>query len=212
MPAASVLPVALVGVELYFLFGKETQIDKKQQGFSDFGGHREEKDINFFETAIRECAEELMGFLGDEKELKRKFKQQKTGGLKLDNIENDYHIYFLPVEYDEKLPEYFNSNMAFLKNNGVSGKEGLFEKHEIRWFHVSKILSNLKLFRPFYRNIIREIFDMREQIHNIAVFTKLEQKNITRKDNNRYSHSSIKSIHSKTEFIDIPRVVKTIGG
>lgn len=164
MPAGSILPVALFNGELFFLFGKEMEAGAGA-GFSDFGGHREKFDKSFFDTAVREGAEELSGFLGDEKELRKRFRKKKAGGLKLDNIKNDYHIYFLPIDYDENLPLYYNSNMAFLIKNGVTGRKGLFEKERIKWFSVRELSpEKTKCFREFYRDIVAEIVAMETQI------------------------------------------------
>ena len=64
MVAASILPVALHKGKIYFLFGKENEMEDSAPGFSDFGG-RVENSESIMETALREGSEELCGFLGE---------------------------------------------------------------------------------------------------------------------------------------------------
>ena len=69
MVASSILPVAIHKGNLYFLFGKENQMEDSAKGFSDFGGGVEGNET-IMETALREGSEELSGFLGDSKAIK----------------------------------------------------------------------------------------------------------------------------------------------
>ena len=70
MVAASILPVTIHKNKLYFLFGKENELEDSAKGWSDFGG-RVEKNESIFKGALREGSEELTGFLGDPSELKK---------------------------------------------------------------------------------------------------------------------------------------------
>ena len=70
MVAASILPVSIHKGKLYFLFGKENELEDSAKGFSDFGG-RVENQETIYETALREGTEELSGFLGNAKQLKQ---------------------------------------------------------------------------------------------------------------------------------------------
>ena len=72
MVAASILPVCIHNRELYFLFGKENRLEDSAKGWSDFGG-RVENDESIYQGALREGAEEMTGFLGNEHELKKEF-------------------------------------------------------------------------------------------------------------------------------------------
>ena len=58
-----ILPVSKHNGKLYFLFGKEAFDDSGETGWADFGGGKEPEDNSVFETAVREGAEELNGFL-----------------------------------------------------------------------------------------------------------------------------------------------------
>lgn len=156
MVAGSILPVAMENGKLYFLFGKENPMENSAKGFSDFGG-RIEKNESPFEGALREGAEELTGFLGNKQQLK-KYIKSVGGPLVMDY--NGYHVHIIPIKYDENLVSYYNNNHAFLWNNmnkKLLNKTKLFEKIEIRWFNTSDIYSKIKLFRPFYREIIIDI-------------------------------------------------------
>ena len=38
MTGSSILPVSIHNEKIYFLFGKETELEQSAKGFSDFGG------------------------------------------------------------------------------------------------------------------------------------------------------------------------------
>ena len=105
MVAASILPVTIHNGELLFLFGKECEMEKSAPGWSDFGGGVEDNEP-IYKAALREGSEELMGILGDDKELGKLVK--KNGGVyKL--LYDTYHIHVFLIEYDETLPKYYNN-------------------------------------------------------------------------------------------------------
>ena len=58
---AGLLPICIYKNKIYFLFGKENYTNDTP-GWSDFGGGREKNETDI-ETASREGAEELNGFL-----------------------------------------------------------------------------------------------------------------------------------------------------
>ena len=102
---ASILPTTIINGNLYFLFGKERDIDDTP-GWSDFGGGCEKNEC-YLSTAIREGGEEITGFLGSDKELKNMLKK---GTFNIDyNSENHrtYRVHIFPMEYDKYLPHYF---------------------------------------------------------------------------------------------------------
>ena len=73
MVGSSILPVTIHNNKLHFLFGKEASLEDTP-GWSDFGGGTEPGE-SIFNTALREGAEELTGFLGNSNELKQHIKQ-----------------------------------------------------------------------------------------------------------------------------------------
>jgi len=182
MVAGSILPVALVNNELYFLFGKENKYEDSAKGWSDFGGGVEKGDTPF-QTALREGSEELTGFLGDSKQLAKRIKQ--NGGFY--HIEhNDYHVHIVPWNYDANLVQYYNDNHAFLwkrMNHKQLCKTKLFEKVIIDWFPLQDIVNRKIPFRCFYHDIAEKIVSEKEQIRDFIQknVSKLSPKNKTMK-------------------------------
>ena len=168
MPGSSILPVALFNEKLYFLFGKENPMEDSSHGYSDFGGGIDKGEIPF-DTALREGCEELTGFLGNKKQLKKLI--QKNGGyLKLvynETGENPYYIHIFHLPYDDSLPYYYNLNHEFLWNKmdkKLLNDTKLFEKINIKWTCEDDLLKNKKEYRHFYVDIIRMIVDNIEKI------------------------------------------------
>jgi len=160
------LPVTIYKNKIYFLFGKENQMEDSAKGFSDFGGGVESGE-SIMETALREGAEELSGFLGDASQFKSLIK--RNGGLyKLSH--NDYNIHLFYLEYDENLPKYYKNNHHFLWNKmdkKMLNDSKLFEKQEIDWFSVDDLKKRRHEFRPFYREMV-DLFV--KNIHHIKRF------------------------------------------
>jgi 8-oxo-dGTP pyrophosphatase MutT (NUDIX family) len=166
MVAASILPVASHKGKLYFLFGKENEMEDSAPGFSDFGGGVE-KDESIMDTAIREGSEELCGFLGDSTKIRALLK----GGM-YPLIHDTYHIHMFVMAYDENLPCYFTNHHRFLwqrMDKKLLNDSKYFEKQEIRWFSVEDMKKDRKLFRGFYREIVDTIL---KDIKGITAFVK----------------------------------------
>jgi hypothetical protein len=177
MVAASILPVAVCNGELYFLFGKENEMEDSAKGFSDFGG-RVEGSESIYETALREGSEELCGFLGDPKQISQLIK--KNGGtyvLKYGDENKAYNIHIFSMNYDENLPKYFTSQHRFLWNRmdkNMLNNSKLFEKQEIKWFCEGELKKKMKQFRPFYREIVKLFIT---DLPNIRKFILSKHKN-----------------------------------
>jgi hypothetical protein len=157
MVGSSILPVAFYKNQLYFLFGKENPMEDSAKGFSDFGGGNETGET-LYETAIREGGEELTGFLGYGKELENLI--HKYGKVYKINHNSQYHIHVFLMDYDEKLPLYYNNNHRFLwerMNKNMLNESKLFEKIEIAWFNAKMMKTRKNEFRPFYREIVEHI-------------------------------------------------------
>jgi len=173
MVGSSILPVAIHKNKLYFLFGKENPLEDSSKGWSDFGGGVE-KNHSVYDTATREGAEELTGFLGDKKQVHNMLKQ---AGKKYKLVHktpspdstNAYHVHMFLKEYDENLPKYYNNNHSFLWENmdrNVLNKTKFFEKIEIQWFSVEEMRTRRNEFRGFYREIVDKILDQLPQIRS----------------------------------------------
>jgi hypothetical protein len=176
---------------LYFLFGKENKYEDTAPGFSDFGGGSD-NDETYIETAIREGGEELTGFLGSDADLKKMLERHGTYNIDNKSSKNQiYRVHLFPMEYDDKLPFYYNNNQRFLQkrlNPNVLKKTKIFEKEEIRWFSIDEIKSMKSQFRFFFPPIIDKINNEKVAIKKfiskglgIANFKKgTTQKNRTR--------------------------------
>lgn len=175
MTGSSILPVSVYKGKLYFLFGKENQMEDSAHGFSDFGGGVDAGE-NVYETALREGSEELTGFLGNKHQLK-KFIKKNGGVFKLEHNSDpsgdpnkSYHVHIFAMNYDVNLPIYYNLNHSFLwslMDKHTLNKSKLFEKIEIKWVCEDDLTKNMGMYRKFYCDIVRKIV---ENIGNIRKF------------------------------------------
>jgi 8-oxo-dGTP pyrophosphatase MutT (NUDIX family) len=175
MVAASILPVTIHKGKIYFLFGKENEMEDSAKGFSDFGG-KVENGESIMDTALREGSEELCGFLGDPKQLKQKIKKQ-GGVYKLSY--NGYHIHIFYMEYDENLPKYFTNHHLFLWNRmdkNLLNDSKYFEKQEIKWFSINELRTLKYQFRSFYQEIVDIILKDIKRICEFANKMKSSRK------------------------------------
>jgi len=175
MVAASILPVASHKGKLYFLFGKENEMEDSARGFSDFGGGLE-KGESIMETAIREGSEVLCGFLGDSASIRAKLRK---GIYPL--VHNDYHMHIFAMDYDENLPIYFTNHHKFLWNRmdkKMLNDSKYFEKQEIRWFSVEDMRRKKGMFRSFYREMVDVIL---MNIKEISAFVKKKNRRTLKK-------------------------------
>ncbi len=174
MVAGSILPVSLYNGQLYFLFGKENKMEDSARGFSDFGGGLEGNETPM-DTALREGGEELSGFLGDGKNIKKLIR--KNGGVfKL--VHNDYNVHMFYMDYDPLLPFYFTNFHQFMwarMNKHTLNSSKLYEKQEIRWFSETELKTKNKLFRPFYREIVNKYV---EKLPEIRKFIQSKQQRL----------------------------------
>jgi 8-oxo-dGTP pyrophosphatase MutT (NUDIX family) len=183
MVAASILPITIHNKKLYFLFGKENELEDSAKGWSDFGG-RVDPGETIYQAALREGSEELTGFLGNKKELKSTIK--KNGGFHKMSFDK-YHVHLFYLPYDENLPLYYNQNHRFLwehMDKNVLNETKLFEKIEIKWFSIDEMKSKRDEFRNFYQNFVDE-FIKNETILKKFVNSKYHSKQYTLKNNKK---------------------------
>lgn len=160
---AGILPVAIHKGQIHFLFGKENR-HADTPGWADFGGGNEKGEAAI-DTAIRECSEELTGFLGTRAEIRKRI--QQDGLFVLASDDGRYVVHCLPIEYDEALVHYFNANQRFLQERldpEVYKKSKLFEKGEIGWFTASEMKQSRGQFRIYYRKLVDQLFRRRNEI------------------------------------------------
>jgi hypothetical protein len=180
----SILPVTLHKGKIYFLFGKERDIDENP-GWSDFGGGTD-KGETFIQTAIREGGEELTGFLGDGSDIKKLL--NKYGTYNIDYKSEGYGVYrchIFPMNYDSMLPYYYNNNQQFLQKSldkKIIRDTKIFEKTQIKWFSFDDIKTHHNKFRSFYKNIVNLIIRNRSEIEEF-VKTSIGTKNKKTRNN-----------------------------
>ena len=182
MVAGSILPIALNDKgELCFLFGKENPMEDSAKGFSDFGGGLEKGETPF-QCALREGSEELTGFLGNKKELRKLIK--KSGGV-YHVLIGTYHVHMFHFPYDENLPKYYNQNHMFLWNKmdkTLLNDSKLFEKIEIQWFTLKDMKRRRSEFREFYRTMVDHFINNEDDLKNFLHKT-IHKNRKTRKNN-----------------------------
>ena len=169
-----ILPVAIKNDKVYFLFGKENELDDTP-GWADFGGGHEKGETHF-DTALREGSEEINGFLGSADQLRVRVKKNKIATIKF----KEYTTYIFKMDYDENLPMYYKNNYEFfcryLPHVKHKKDNGLLEKSKIRWFSYDELKSEKKEFRSFYQNIVDMIIKQEKKITG-----KMKNKEQTRR-------------------------------
>jgi len=173
-----ILPVAIKNDKVYFLFGKENELDDTP-GWADFGGGHEEGETHF-DTALREGSEEINGFLGSAEQLRTRVKKNKVATIKFKR----YTTYIFKMDFDEKLPTYYKNNYDFftryLPHVKHKRDNGLLEKAKIKWFSYDELKKEKKHFRSFYQHIVDLIIKEEKNITN-----KLIKNNKTKKRRDR---------------------------
>ena len=188
---ASILPVTIYKGKLYFLFGKERSNDENP-GWSDFGGGTDNNE-SYIQTAIREGGEELTGFLGNDADIKHLL--TRYGTFDVDYKSTGYSIYrvhIFPMEYDAKLPYYYNNNQRFLQkrlNPKIIRDTKIFEKTLIKWLCVEDIPKMKKEFRTFYQNIVDLILVKKTEIDAFARKSLKSKGNKTRSNRSKGRNS-----------------------
>lgn len=171
---ASILPVTFYNNKIYFLFGKERESDENP-GWSDFGGGTE-KGESFLTTASREGSEELTGFLGSSKDIKKLLNKYGTYPVDYKSKgHTTYRAFIFPMVYDDKLVYYYNNNQRFLQERldpTIIRDTKIFEKTELQWFTFQDMKNRKNEFRSFYQNIVALFLSQETQI------TQFIQKNL----------------------------------
>ena len=198
MGGGGILPVAIKNDQVYFLFGKENELDDTP-GWADFGGGAEDGESQL-DTALREGSEEINGILGSVEQLRKQVKKNKISTVKF----KTYTTYIYMMDYDDKLPFYYKNNYDFFSKYlpHVKHKKdnGLLEKSKIRWFTFDELKAEKKSFRSFYQNIVDLILKQEKDITEKVKRTlnhrvkknKFNQHNKTRRIKRTKRDSSVK--------------------
>jgi hypothetical protein len=187
MGGGGVIPVAMHNGDLHFLFGQENDVIKdasKNQDWGDFGGSAKPGESEM-DTCVREGAEELNGFYGNKRDFRKLL--QKNQLLKL--TYDTRVTYLMRVDYDERLPLYFNNNYRFIKENlrsiAAHPENGYFEKSHVRWFTLADLKRERGAFREYFRNFL----DMIE--YRAPEIRRLMEKRRHKRTNRRKPHARV---------------------
>ena len=188
----SILPATIHNGQIYFLFGKERDIDENP-GWSDFGGGTD-KGETFIQTAIREGGEELTGFLGNDSDIRKMLHKYGTYIINYKSKGYDtYRCHIFPMEYDHLLPHYYNNNQQFLQKRldpKIIRDTKIFEKTQIKWFSFNDMKHQRNNFRSFYKNIVDLLLENKTQIEGfIHRHLKEQQTNKSIKNKSRKHNS-----------------------
>tara|TARA_Y100000813_G_C24158694_1_gene351037 strand:- start:1953 stop:2480 length:528 start_codon:yes stop_codon:yes gene_type:complete len=156
---AGILPMAINEGKVYFLFSRERPSDTfKESGmWSDFGG-ADEKDESAMETAIREGYEESSGLLGTIKDIIFLVKKKCVKHILIPK----YVTYVVLVDYDPELPQRFEKDYKIINDNFpefVKKSNGYYEKDKLMWIEKKDLKKNLKIMRPWYREVIQQLIN-----------------------------------------------------
>jgi hypothetical protein len=178
MVGGGILPVSIYKNKLYFLFGKENKFEDFAPGWADFGGGQDNQE-SLLEIAIREGAEETTGFLGSYDDIRKMLKKHGTFNIDVER----YRTHIFPMEYDDKLPYYYNNNQRFLQKklpDNVIKTTKIFEKCEIKWIPASSLKRVKPQFRSFYQRIIESMIDKMPEINRFVLGSVSRRRTISR--------------------------------
>jgi len=164
-----ILPVTVHEGKVMFLFGKERAGDSTP-GWSDFAGGQDEGESHI-ETAAREGAEELTGFLGDKPAIRKLLDKSPAFVEIASGKTKTYRTHLVPLVYDPALPLYFNNNAAFVHKHldpDVIKRSKIFEKTMIQWFAYDDLHAHMPHFRPFYREVVEQLLDRRTELETLC--------------------------------------------
>ena len=199
MGGGGVIPVALHDGKLHFLFGQENDVIKdasKNQDWGDFGGSAKPGESEM-DTCVREGAEELNGFYGNKRDFRALLLKNQL--LKLTYDTRVTHL--MRVDYDERLPFYFNNNYRFIKETSnlraiaAHPENGYFEKSHVRWFTLADLKRERGAFREYFRNFLDMIEYRAPEIRRLMDKRGTRGKSSKRQVNN---NKSSRRHHNKT--------------
>jgi len=191
---AGILPTTLYNNKVYFLFGKENKYEDSAPGFSDFGGGTDNTET-YLETAVREAGEELTGFLGNSKDVRKML--TKCGTYNIDYVQDGhktYRVHIFPYPYDISLVHYYNNNQKFLQKRlppAVFKTTKIFEKAEIKWVCVDDLKRMRPKFRCYFQNIVDMILAQKNNIREFML--KCQSKGALQ---NRIKERTIRKSHT----------------
>jgi len=167
-----ILPYTIHDGQILFLLSRESIDYKwKESGlWSDFGG-KKEKNETYKQAAIREGFEESNGILGNINDLETLVNNNSPFHI----TKNKHRVYVVYIKYDKQLPRKFRNNYLKIRNynpDEFKNNRHLYEKDMIKWMNIQDIHSNMKMFRYYYKYVIKNIihkingFKIKDLIYN----------------------------------------------
>ena len=201
MGGGGVIPVALHNGDLHFLFGQENDVIKdasKNQDWGDFGGSAKPGESEM-DTCVREGAEELNGFFGNKRDFRALLLKNQL--LKLTYDTRVTHL--MRVDYDERLPFYFNNNYRFIKETSnlraiaAHPDNGYFEKSHVRWFTLEDLKRERGAFREYFRNFLDMIQYRAPDIRRLMQRKMNRKRSHTRSRTRSHTRSNPKTMKKR---------------
>ena len=210
MGGGGVIPVALHNGDLHFLFGQENDVIKdasKNQDWGDFGGSAKPGESEM-DTCVREGAEELNGFYGNKRDFRALLLKNRLLKLTYDTRVTQ----LMRVDYDERLPFYFNNNYRFIKETAnlrsiaAHPENGYFEKSHVRWFTLADLQRERGAFREYFRAFLDMIEYRATEIRRLmnkrsdkrGKRSKSKSNKRSKSKSNKRSDKSHRNTHRKT--------------
>ena len=145
------------------------------------------------DTCVREGAEELNGFFGNKHDFRALLRKNQLLKLTYDTRVT----YLMRVDYDERLPFYFNNNYRFIKETSnlraiaAHPENGYFEKSHVRWFTLEDLKRERSVFREYFRNFLDMIQYRAPEIRRLMqTCNKRSRRRSHRNHRSRRSHRS----------------------
>ena len=201
MGGGGVIPVALHNGDLHFLFGQENDVIRdasKNQDWGDFGGSAKPGESEM-DTCVREGAEELNGFFGNKRDFRALLLKNQV--LKLTYDTRVTHL--MRVDYDERLPFYFNNNYRFIKETSnlraiaAHPDNGYFEKSHVRWFTLEDLKRERGAFREYFRNFLDMIQYRAPDIRRLMQRKMNRKRSHTRSRTRSHTRSNPKTMKKR---------------
>ena len=192
MGGGGVIPVAIHDGQLHFLFGQENDVIKdtsKDQDWGDFGGGSKPGESEM-DTCVREGAEELNGFYGNKRDFRALLLKNQVLKLTYDTRVT----YLMRVDYDDRLPFYFNNNYRFIKETAnlrsiaAHPENGYFEKSHVRWFTLEDLKRERGAFREYFRNFLDMIEYRAPEIRRLMDKRSGRKRSGRKRTNRRNKH------------------------
>jgi hypothetical protein len=185
-----IIPVSIHNGKVFLLLGRENKYCKDGAGkYCDFGGGNDGEDI--LENVARECAEETLGFLGNKDDIKKKIKNCDVEF----SIGKEYVIYFMPIMYNEILPEYFNNSQKIIQEyipKKILSTNKIYEKDKMRWFSINDLINKKNELRKWFKITSKEIISKHNKIKKFIIHCTTKEKDLEKQKTKKIKRKKTK--------------------